>query len=171
MRILWEHAPADGSISVMDVPCHGMLYLTDKARRGPCPTCVHTAWLDNGGGGKKLRWMAHGVGKVCFYPQLFYLPPELEPLGIGQERRVRTFLTKAVQLLKHSTGHLFVWWRIEEVTNDLCVQRVGNQENPVPKGKYLLLSPYWCPPGASLDWTLSCPPEPTYPRRIASVKS
>lgn len=173
MRIFWEHAPADGSISVMDVPCHGMRYLTDKAKLDRCPTCGHIAWLDNGGGGKKLRWMSYDVGRAKparFYPQLFWLPPELEPLGAWRENRVRTFLAKAVRLLKRSTGCLFVWWRIEEVTDDLCIQRVGGRENPVPRGKYLLLSPYWCPSGASLDWALSNPPEPAYPRRIVPVK-
>lgn len=144
MRVFWEHAPQNGSIWLLDVLDRGMRYLTDEVSPKKCPTCHRPFPPDRRG----LRWQSLDVGckPARFYPRMFDLPPRLKPLGDRPEPRVRAFLERATKLLRRKDGMLFVWWRIE--------------------GDYLLLSPYWSPTAGGLEWAMSTPPGPKYPRRV-----
>ena len=165
------YAPGDGEISVIDVLGRGMRYLSDEPRPCVCPTC-HQVGHQRADPFQvkraRLRWLSYDAGckPVRFYPQMLYLPPELEPLGAKPGARVRAFLERAVRLLGRRDGILFIWWRIEEITDDRCTQLVRNKEVPVPRGSYLLLSPYWSPSGGGLDWKFSEHPGPGYPKAV-----
>lgn len=169
MKVFWEPAFwSGGTVHVIDVPSRGMLYLTSDVPEKKCPTCGHVT-DHNPPGRRRLRWLSHDARcePKRFYPRWMYLPPELEPLGRRPELRVRMFLQRAVKLLKREKGTLFVWWKFEDVLEDGHFQTMGNETTPLPKGRYLVLSPYWVPKSISeMIGSMSQPPGDAYPKRI-----